>query len=153
MIARMALALSISFAVGSPVMAQAPGAPMAEIVTEGVRDCSPADVLEMPLIAWGADAVTIHANGPVMHNVHAIGSQATIRMADIINRLEPAEIEVREEAGVIGARWLDQRHIDFAFAVLGNIAGGCRTPCPTAHNNHAGFAMATGQNHRRRQSS
>ncbi|MEO1492314.1 MAG: ABC transporter substrate-binding protein [Pseudomonadota bacterium] len=59
----MALALSISFAVGSPVMAQAPGAPMAEIVTEGVRDCSPADVLEMPLIAWGADAVTIHANG------------------------------------------------------------------------------------------
>ncbi|MEM1299220.1 MAG: ABC transporter substrate-binding protein [Pseudomonadota bacterium] len=63
MMARTAfLAVVMALSVGH-AGAQAPGAPMAEIVTDSVRDCAPGDVLNMPLIAWGADAVTIYANG------------------------------------------------------------------------------------------
>lgn len=63
MIARTTIAaFLVASAVGS-VGAQAPGAPMAEIVTDSVRDCSLNDNWNMPLIAWGADAVTIYANG------------------------------------------------------------------------------------------
>ncbi|MFK7945474.1 MAG: ABC transporter substrate-binding protein [Paracoccaceae bacterium] len=63
MIARWVLSSFFFLSATASSFAQAPGAPMAEIVTEGVRDCAPGDVLEMPLIAWGADAVTIYANG------------------------------------------------------------------------------------------
>ncbi len=45
------------------VAAQSTGAPLAEVVTDSVRDCPQGEVMNMPLIAWGADAVTIHANG------------------------------------------------------------------------------------------
>ena len=63
MIGRTLIAGLIVLSATSHGLAQAPGAPLAEIVTEGVRDCAPSDELDMPLIAWGADAVTIHANG------------------------------------------------------------------------------------------
>ena len=42
------------------------GAPLAQVVTESVRDCSLDETQDMPLIAWGADAVTIYANGGTM---------------------------------------------------------------------------------------
>ena len=47
----------------SPVFAQSTGTPLAQVVTDGVRDCSLGETINMPLIAWGADAVTIYANG------------------------------------------------------------------------------------------
>ena len=63
MIARNALATVVFAVLSLPALAQAPGAPMAEIVTQSVRDCAPGSAKNMPLIAWGADAVTIYANG------------------------------------------------------------------------------------------
>lgn len=37
--------------------------PLAETVTDAVRDCRAGTTTNMPLIAWGADGVTIEANG------------------------------------------------------------------------------------------
>lgn len=55
---------AVLVAVGTgPGLAQSTGAPLAEVITDSVRDCSLGDVMDMPLIAWGADAVTIYANG------------------------------------------------------------------------------------------
>ncbi len=68
MIARSATAALIFAALtgpgsNGPALAQSAGAPMAELVTESVRDCNLGGTMNMPLIAWGADAVTIYANG------------------------------------------------------------------------------------------
>ncbi|GAB5387344.1 MAG: hypothetical protein Alpg2KO_03120 [Alphaproteobacteria bacterium] len=37
--------------------------PLSKVVTSGVRDCRVSDEFTLPLITWGADIVTIHANG------------------------------------------------------------------------------------------
>ncbi|MDC0434606.1 ABC transporter substrate-binding protein [bacterium] len=58
--ALLALALSTGSAIAQT------GAPLAQVVTESVRDCSLDETQDMPLIAWGADAVTIYANGGTM---------------------------------------------------------------------------------------
>lgn len=46
----------------------APGDPLVEIVTAPVRDCAPGWNTNMPLIAWGADGVVVHANGGALAN-------------------------------------------------------------------------------------
>ena len=48
---------------GHAALAQTAGAPMTEVVNTGVRDCRAGQDTTMPIIAWGADGVTIHANG------------------------------------------------------------------------------------------
>ncbi|MEL6792807.1 MAG: ABC transporter substrate-binding protein, partial [Pseudomonadota bacterium] len=59
-------ALALSF---DAVAASAdPGAPLAEIVTDPVRDCAPGWNPNMPLIAWGADGVVAFANGASLEN-------------------------------------------------------------------------------------
>ena len=40
-----------------------PSPPISQIVTDGPRDCQVSGRVTMPVIAWGADMVTIHANG------------------------------------------------------------------------------------------
>jgi outer membrane protein OmpA-like peptidoglycan-associated protein len=47
----------------SPVFAQSVGMPLQNVVTAQVRDCGADAGTRMPLIAWGADATTIYANG------------------------------------------------------------------------------------------
>ncbi len=54
------------------------GAPLAEVVTDSVRDCSLDNTVNMPLIAWGADAVTIHANGGTLKPANGLFSQKGI---------------------------------------------------------------------------
>lgn len=49
-------------ATGLPAMAET-GDPLAQVVTSPVRDCSGGTTQKMPLIAWGADGVVVHANG------------------------------------------------------------------------------------------
>ncbi len=45
------------------LMAQSLGAPMSDVVTTSVQDCRSGTRVDMPIIAWGADGVTLHANG------------------------------------------------------------------------------------------
>ena len=45
------------------VPANAVDSPLADTVTDRVQDCRAGTATNMPLIAWGADAVTIEANG------------------------------------------------------------------------------------------
>lgn len=49
----------------APVVAET-GDPLAEVITSPVRDCSGGTTQKMPLIAWGADGVVVHANGQSM---------------------------------------------------------------------------------------
>ncbi|MEO0568012.1 MAG: ABC transporter substrate-binding protein [Pseudomonadota bacterium] len=45
-----------------------PGDRLAEVVTDGVRDCASGWNQNMPLIAWGADGVVAYANGASLEN-------------------------------------------------------------------------------------
>lgn len=61
---RLAITGVLALTLAAPVAhAQSLGAPMNEVVTIGVRDCRDGGSTAMPLIAWGADGVTLHANG------------------------------------------------------------------------------------------
>ena len=53
----------LSVGVAGAALAQSIGAPMNEVVDTGVADCRTGTEVSMPLIAWGADGVAIHANG------------------------------------------------------------------------------------------
>jgi outer membrane protein OmpA-like peptidoglycan-associated protein len=59
---------------------------LAETVTAPVRDCAPGWNPAMPVIAWGADGVTVHANGNAMSNdgglLGAAGVPLELRMGD-----------------------------------------------------------------------
>ncbi len=55
-----ALATVLTIAASS---AMAAGEPLDQVVNTGVRDCSMSTNVNMPIIAWGADAVTMEANG------------------------------------------------------------------------------------------
>ena len=44
------------------------GAPLVEVVTEPVRDCSAGWIEQMPVIAWGADGIVAYANGSSLSN-------------------------------------------------------------------------------------
>ncbi|MEM9209959.1 MAG: ABC transporter substrate-binding protein [Pseudomonadota bacterium] len=57
------LAIACATSIGLAAAAQDIGAPMNEVVRSGVSDCRAGTEVQMPLIAWGADGVTIHANG------------------------------------------------------------------------------------------
>ena len=59
---RHALALIAALTLPMPALA-APGDPLVQTVTAGVRDCAPGWDADMPLIAWGADGVVAWANG------------------------------------------------------------------------------------------
>lgn len=37
--------------------------PLSQVITEGVRDCRGGEGTNVPMITWGADIVTLHANG------------------------------------------------------------------------------------------
>lgn len=62
------LALSIGLALSISPVAHADTTPlmMDRIITTEVRDCRVSGTINMPLIAWGADGVTIAANGNAM---------------------------------------------------------------------------------------
>ena len=51
--------------------------------------------------------ITIDANGPIMHNVDATCRKLAIGMANIIKLFYPAQIKIREKAGIIGSGWLN----------------------------------------------
>ncbi len=59
-------ALALTLGVFASSGALALGEPMDQIVTADVRDCRATQDVAMPIIAWGADAVTIEANGGAM---------------------------------------------------------------------------------------
>ncbi|MEO0911671.1 MAG: nitrate ABC transporter substrate-binding protein, partial [Pseudomonadota bacterium] len=50
-------------AAASAASAQGVGAPMREAVAAEIRDCRAGTDVAMPVIAWGADGVTLQANG------------------------------------------------------------------------------------------
>ena len=56
-------ALALAACMAAPVAAQEGLTPITQQVTQDVRDCRPGTDQEMPIIAWGADGVTIDANG------------------------------------------------------------------------------------------
>lgn len=55
-------AVAVTATLGAQAIA-APGDPLAETVTDPVRDCAAGWNENMPLIAWGADGVVAYANG------------------------------------------------------------------------------------------
>ncbi|MGP6085759.1 ABC transporter substrate-binding protein [Antarctobacter jejuensis] len=56
-------ALMLTVVIGAtPALAET-GDPLAEVISSPVRDCSGGTAQKMPLIAWGADGVVVHANG------------------------------------------------------------------------------------------
>jgi ABC-type nitrate/sulfonate/bicarbonate transport system substrate-binding protein/outer membrane protein OmpA-like peptidoglycan-associated protein len=63
----LAMALAPAVAAGVPADAVAQGyissPPLANAIKTGVRDCRTGTTLAVPLITWGADIATIHANG------------------------------------------------------------------------------------------
>ena len=61
------IAACAALALATPSQA-APGDPLAETVTDAVRDCAPGWNPNMPLIAWGADGVVAYANGSSLQN-------------------------------------------------------------------------------------
>ena len=56
-------ALALAACMAAPVAAQEGLTPITQQVTQDVRDCRPGTDQAMPIIAWGADGVTIDANG------------------------------------------------------------------------------------------
>lgn len=60
--------LSTLVVVAASGQAFALGEPMNEIISADARDCRPGLNVSMPIIAWGADAVTIEANGGDMES-------------------------------------------------------------------------------------
>src|SRR5210317_280054 len=64
---------------------------------------------------------------------------------------ETANIQVREEAGVIMAAGFHQGYINAPFAVFGQIAGGSGPASTAADHNDLGLAMACGPKGRRLQ--
>ena len=89
--------------------------------------------------------IAVHANGPIMHHVDTRRGQSAIAVAQIINLFEATQIQVREETSVIHARGFNQRNVDFAFAVFGDIAGSGGPPCPAANHHNPRFGMAIGK--------
>ncbi|MEO0484508.1 MAG: ABC transporter substrate-binding protein [Pseudomonadota bacterium] len=65
---RLHIALAAALAFGATALAADPGDPLAELVTDPVRDCAPGWNSNMPLIAWGADGVVAYANGGALEN-------------------------------------------------------------------------------------
>ena len=86
--------------------------------------------------------ITINANGPIMHNVDATGRKLAIGMADIIKLFYPAQIKIREKAGIIGSGWLNQSHINCAFAIFCNITRCGGAASSAAHHEHTRLCMA-----------
>ncbi len=39
------------------------GKPLSQVVTEGIRDCRGGEGANVPMITWGGDIITLHANG------------------------------------------------------------------------------------------
>lgn len=75
----------IAAAISLPVAAQDIGAPMNEIIRTGASDCRSGTSVNMPLIAWGADGVTIFANGNSFSGGGALadaGWDLTLSVAD-----------------------------------------------------------------------
>ena len=60
------IALVFGLTLGATAVFAETGAPMNQVVDTPVAACSPSTEVAMPLIAWGADATTIHANGNAM---------------------------------------------------------------------------------------
>ena len=96
--------------------------------------------------------IAVHANSPIMHDVHTAGGHCAVRMSEIINGFDPTEIKVRKEAGVIHARRFDQGDVNRAFAVFGDVARRGRTAGPAANNHNPRLSMAAGEGHGRCQS-
>ncbi len=57
------LSIVLALTLGTGTAVAETGDPLAEVVTSPVRDCSGGTTQNMPLIAWGADGVVVHANG------------------------------------------------------------------------------------------
>ena len=58
-----------------------PGATLAETVTAPVRDCASGWNPNMPLIAWGADGVVVHANGGALENAGGLLGEAGLPLS------------------------------------------------------------------------
>ena len=86
--------------------------------------------------------ISINANGPIMHDIDATGRKLAIGMADIIKCLYPAQIKIREKAGVISSGWLNQSHINCAFAIFCNITRCGGAASSAAHHEHTWLCMA-----------
>ena len=87
----------------------------------------------------------VHADRPVMHDIDAAGAgEPAVSVPDIGDFLEAADIEVREEAAVVGARRLHQRDLDGALAVLRDIARRRGAAGAAADHDHARAALADG---------
>jgi len=67
MMKRTLMTAAVFAASAQAVFAQA-GAPLVEVVTEPVRECSAGWNEAMPLIAWGADGAVAYANGGALDN-------------------------------------------------------------------------------------
>ena len=57
------------------------GAPLVEVVTEPVRDCSAGWIEQMPVIAWGADGIVAYANGSSLSNDGGLLGDAGLPLA------------------------------------------------------------------------
>lgn len=74
-------ALTIALTLGSSMAFAEPGDPLAEVVTEPVRDCAAGWNSNMPLIAWGADGVVAYANGGSLENAGGLLGQAGLPLS------------------------------------------------------------------------
>lgn len=55
--------LMFALALGAAPAVAETGDPLASVITSPVRDCAAGTTQNMPLIAWGADGIVVHANG------------------------------------------------------------------------------------------
>ena len=91
----------------------------------------------------------IHINRPVMDHIDPLVRQSAIRVANRAQLAKTTDIKVGEKAGVIGTARLDQRDINLALAVAGQIARSRCAPRTTTNHNNLARAAACGAHMRR----
>ncbi len=78
---RFTTALTLVLTLGCSAVFAEPGDPLAEVVTEPVRDCAAGWNNNMPLIAWGADGVVAYANGGSLENSGGLLGEAGLPLS------------------------------------------------------------------------
>ena len=94
-----------------------------------------------------APLLAVDGNRPVVHDVDpVIRGQIAVAVPDGRVFAEAADVEVREEARVVGAARLHERHVHGALRILGDVARGRRAARAAAHDHDAGAPLG---HHRR----
>ena len=97
-----------------------------------------------------AALVAVDGDRPVVHHVDpVICGQRAVAVPDRRPVAEAADIEVREEAGVVGAARFHERYIHSTLRILGDVARSRCTARAAAHDHDARAAL--GEHRRRRQ--